>query len=64
MLSNIFLLISGASLLVIFILIIAIIYMYVHSKKYQLIIALCNIAEILIPIFVGFAILGVIYKEY
>ena len=62
MLSNIFLLISGVSFLAIFILIIAIIYMYAHSKKYQLIMILCNIAEILIPIFVGFAILGIIYK--
>lgn len=62
MLSNIFLLISGVSLLAIFILLIAIIYMHTHSKKYQLIMILCNIAEILIPIFVGFAILGIIYK--
>lgn len=62
MLSNISLLISGASLLVIFILLITIIYMHIHSKKYQLIILLCNIAEILTPIFIGFAILGIIYK--
>lgn len=63
MLSNIFLLISGISLLVIFILFITIIIcMYTHSKKYQLIIVLCNIAETLIPIFVGFATLGIIYK--
>ena len=62
--SNIFLLISGVSLLAIFILIIVIIYMYTNSTKYQLIMVFCNIAEILIPIFVGFAILGIIYKKH
>ena len=62
MLSNIFLLISDVSLLAIFILLITVIYMYTHSKKHQLIMILCNIAEILIHIFVGYAILGIIYK--